>query len=241
MRLARNLLLLLVLLAAIAAAAGVIWRHLALETAAKLTLERYGFGQAALTVEEVGFRRIVASRLSLGPGLPALARVEIEFRPLRLLAGEVEGVRLIGFRGTVEGDGGNLRSLLESFSDRPGAAAGEAAGPGGEVDRGRADRGGLVLPSVTIDDAVFLLRGTPAGDGEARLDGDLTLAGRDVAVDSRLVVETGFASTRLTVQTVEGPAGPVLKVAASGSADAARLDGERTQHTVFVAGLRFWL
>jgi hypothetical protein len=62
--LVRNLLLLLMLLAALAVAAGVIWRHLALEAAGRFTLDRFGFDQAELTVTEVGFRRIIVEQLT---------------------------------------------------------------------------------------------------------------------------------------------------------------------------------
>jgi hypothetical protein len=213
--LVRNLLLLLMLLAALAVAAGVIWRHLALEAAGRFTLDRFGFDQAELTVTEVGFRRIIVEQLTLGPGLPSFARAELDFEPMRLLEGRIEQVSVTGLRVLVEGEGENLRELVRKFGHgtSPGS---EGIGPGGD----QAEERQLVLPAVSLTDTVLELRGTPIGDGEVRLAGDMALAGDDMHADMRATLETGFATARLVLQTNEDAQGRMLTVEASGMVDA---------------------
>lgn len=212
---ARNLLLLLMLLVAVAVAAGVIWRHVALEAAGRFALGRFGFDQAELTVTEVGFRRIVAEKVILGPSLPSLNRVTLDFEPMRLLAGEIEQVSIDGLRMLVQGEGENLQELMQQFAQGAGSDLG-GAGP----DRAQAAPRQLKLPAVTLTDAVLALRATPVGDGEVRFSGDVSLSGDDIHADLEADLETGFATARLALHTEEDGQGRVLALTANGRVDA---------------------
>lgn len=193
MRLFRNLLLGSLLLALAVTGAAVTWRQPLLEAAGRMALARWGFEQAALTVTEVGLRRITVEAVSLGPGLPSVRQAAVNFTPHGLLRGQVEQIDINGLHLLIEGEGNNILILLERFGPEPDAQ--QESRSAGTANLLRS------LPGVVLTGAEVTLRQTPLGDGTLRLDGEAQFSGDVPELSLQASLKTASADALLDVRT----------------------------------------
>ncbi len=216
----RKSLLTLGLLLGLAVAAGVFWREVVVEAAARFGLSAGGLGDARFTVTEVGWSEILIEDLSLGPGLPEARRVRLRYTPAELMSGRVREALVEGMRFALPADWKAARRQIRALS---------SGGGDGWLDVSRVR---LQNAIVGVDAPV---------EGAITLDGTLDLAGERpaAALEVRLALagtEGSFAARSRSL----GPGG-TMEISGGGqsrlaelslSAGGARLTGGRATFTV---------
>ncbi len=169
-----------ILAVAAAVAVAAVWfaaRHEIADRLVRLGISGTPLAGAAYTVTEVETGRMVLTGVSV-PGAGAVGRVELSFRPWRLLDGRVESVRLAGVDLAIRFDG-------------DGVPASPLAGLLNRRDDGNGLREPLPFAALVIEDAEIALV-HPLDTIRARLDAALESTGASVSGSGRWRVDGAF-------------------------------------------------
>lgn len=179
------------------------------ERAAGAYLAARGFPEASISVSVFGPNRAVIDNLALGPGLPAIERIELSYRLAELAGLRLRAVRIEGVRATIDGrDPEALARLKRLLPSGGGGGDSTMAAPG---------------PTVELADAQIIFRNTGIGEVTLAFRGNLDLAGSPVraSFDGRADGEFGQAS--VTAWATPLVADPTLQIQGAASAELARL------------------
>lgn len=179
------------------------------EHVASAYLAARGFSEASVSVSRIGSNRAVIDNLALGPGLPAIERIELSYRLAELAGLRLRGVRIEGLRAVFDGrDPEALARLKRLLPSGGGGGDSTITAPG---------------PSVELTDAQIVLRNTGIAEVTLAFRGGLDLAGSPVraSIEGRADGEFGQASvTAWADPLVELP---TLQIQGYASGDLARL------------------
>ncbi len=194
-------------------AIAVILRAPLAERAVAAYLSARGFPEASVSVSHIGPDRAVIDHLLLGPGLPAVERIELGYRLAELAGLRLRAVRIDGLRAVVDGRDPEALSRLKRLLP--------SGGGGGE----RA----IAVPGPTVDlgDAQIFIRNTGVADVTLSLRGSLDLAVSPVRTSFEGRADGEFGQASVTASADPIAADPTLRIQGAASADLARLPWPR--------------
>ena len=196
----RKSLLMLTLLLGLVLTAGLIWREVVVETAARLVLSSRGLGDARLEVVAVGRTGIVIENASLGAGLPSARRLRLSYDPTGLVSGRLRDLRIEGLRLDLRGDRNGTLARLEELAFSEG-------GPQIELSR------------IVLENAEIVLAAPAAG--AITIDGELDLSGEGLGVALEVGLDLGHTTAALTVRSNDLDQGGVAEISGSGESELA--------------------
>ncbi len=171
----------LALLVAVLLALALFFRATALEIAAKIALNAYGFDEVSLSIRSVGTGNIRIENLSLSDQI-SVNNVTVAYRPLSLLSGQIDGVNIEELRLDISNpDQGALKRISEM-------ADGEGASVDKDTKRPYPEMQ-LQKGIIVAENANFFLSGSFTGN---------------LSSDQRVKAESVFQAR------VETAAGPIL-------------------------------
>lgn len=201
--------------AVLALAAAVVWRVELAELAARHWLAAAGFPDAEVEVSAIGWRRAVLGRVDLGPGAPRAERIVLAYRASGLWQGRLVSAEVAGLRLTVDAQAEETVPWLAALRQAASAADGVAGAPAGGVPALPVERVRFEQALLTVRRRDTALRVSADGELTPRSDGlALALEGEMRGPGTRI----GFSASARALA-----ARSVLRLAASGHADAGRL------------------
>ncbi|MCH8950987.1 MAG: YdbH domain-containing protein [Proteobacteria bacterium] len=195
-------LLKLTLLLGLVLAAGLVWREVVVETAARLVLSSSGLSDAQFEVVAVGRSGIVIENVSLGAGLLSARRMRLSYDPADLFAGRLRDLRIEGLRL-------DLRQARDGTLARLEALASGAGGPWVE------------LPKIVLENAEIVLA-APFG-GAIAIDGELDLSGAGLGAVLEIGLDLGHTTAAFTVRSRNLDQGGVAEISGGGESELAGL------------------
>ncbi|WP_316977888.1 intermembrane phospholipid transport protein YdbH family protein [Shumkonia mesophila] len=179
------------------------------ERAAGAYLAAQGFPEASVSVSRIGPDHAVIDNLALGPGLPAIERIEISYRMAELAGLRLRAVRIEGLRAVVDGRDPEALARLKRF----------LPSGGGRDDDGMAAPG----PTVDLADAQIVFRTARIGEVTLTFRGSLDLAGSPVRASFEGRADGEFGQAAVTAWATPLVEHPTIQIQGYASADLARL------------------
>ncbi|MGR3715891.1 MAG: intermembrane phospholipid transport protein YdbH family protein, partial [Thermohalobaculum sp.] len=196
----RKSLLILTVLLGLVLAAGLIWREVVVETAARLVLSSRGLGDAQFEVVAVGRTGIVIENLSLGAGLLSARRMRLTYDPADLVSGRLGDLRIEDLRFDVRHDRDGTLARLEDLASSEG-------GPR------------ITLSRIVLENAEIVLAVPVAGT--LAIDGELDLSGAGLGVALEVGIDLGHTTAAFTVRSNDLDQGGVVEISGSGESELA--------------------
>ncbi len=196
----RKSLLILTVLLGLVLAAGLIWREVVVETAARLVLSSRGLGDAQFEVVAVGRTGVVIENLSLGAGLLSARRMRLTYDPADLVSGRLGDLRIEGLRFDVRHDRDGTLARLEDLASSEG-------GPR------------ITLSRIVLENAEIVLAVPVAGT--LAIDGELDLSGAGLGVALEVGIDLGHTTAAFTVRSNDLDQGGVVEISGGGESELA--------------------
>lgn len=177
------------------------------ERAGTAYLVARGFAQASVSVSQVGLHRTVVENLALGPGLPGIERIELQYRPTEVIGLRLRAVRIDGLRAIVDGKDPTALARLDRLL--PSVRGGD----------------GPAVPGPTVDmaDAQITLRDAAIADITVDFHGTLDLSQSPVRASLDGQARGEFGRAALTVRADDLFERPVLRIQGDASGDLTRV------------------
>ncbi len=198
----RKSLLKLTLLLGLVLAAGLIWREVVVETAARLVLSSRGLGDARFEVVAVGRTGIVIENVSLGTGLLSARRMRLTYDPADLVSGRLRDLRIEGLRFDARHARDGTLARLEDLASSEG-------GPWIELSR------------IVLENAEIVLGDSVGGGGTLAVDGELDLSGEGLGVALNVAIDLGHTTAAISVRSNDLDQGGVADISGSGESELA--------------------
>ncbi|MBE0531372.1 MAG: YdbH domain-containing protein [Rhodospirillales bacterium] len=179
------------------------------EHAAGAYLAARGFPEASVSVSHIGPDRAVIDNLALGPGLPAIERIEVRYRLAELAGLRLRAVRIEGLRAIVDGQAPEALARLKRLLP-PG---------GGDGD------GAMAAPGPTVDlaDAQIVFRNAGIAEVTLAFQGHLDLTRSPARASFEGKADGEFGQASVSAWTDPFVEHPVIQIQGYASADLARL------------------